>query len=226
MQASLASLSYVLLLLCYVVVGYSPPASIDIIPGKPSTKQSFAQFTSQATLFDGPKVKPINDTTADWWYFDVVSSDLNYTLVLTFFAATRDSLWPETAELNSTIYMLFVLTLPDGTILGANTVGEDLAVVTVENGSSGVVGGTSNSWVGSPDMSEYNVFVDVPDLAVSGNISFRSVSIDLWAYNQMTNSALDISSTLPLRSCDCTTWPTSLPWTYTQSRLAQCYTRC
>ncbi|KAF7791461.1 hypothetical protein EIP86_002477 [Pleurotus ostreatoroseus] len=159
-----------------IVAGQSSAASVDIIPGNTSTTYSNAQFTSQATLFDGPKVQPINDTTADWWYFDVVSSDLNYTLVITFFAATHDSLWPATAELDSAVYMLFVLTLPDGTILAANEVGQDLAVVTIDNGSSGVLGGTSNYWVASPDMSEYNVFVDVPELAVTGNISFRSTS--------------------------------------------------
>ncbi|KAJ3551130.1 hypothetical protein NM688_g4908 [Phlebia brevispora] len=159
-----------------IVVGHTLDASIDIIPSTPSTTPSVAEYISQSSLFDGPYVAGLNDTTSDWWYFDAISSDLNYTLVVTFFAATPDGLWPTTPDLGSATYLLLFLTLPDGTLLEGAAIGEELAIVTVEDGSSGVLGNTSNFWVGSPDMTSYEVSLNVPDIGLTGNISLQSTA--------------------------------------------------
>ena len=105
----------------------------------------------------------LNDTTWDWWYFDAVSPDFDYSIVVVFFTATSESLWPGTTDVGSADYMVVTLTLPDGTTLEAGVVGKEVTVVTVENGSSGIVVNTSSGWVGTPDMKTYTISIDAPE---------------------------------------------------------------
>lgn len=72
----------------------SPDVAIELVPAKISTVDSIAQFVSTSDGLDGPKVKPINDTVFDWWYFDAIAADGLTSLVITFFTSTSDAYGP------------------------------------------------------------------------------------------------------------------------------------
>lgn len=159
-----------------VAIARQGHASVEIISGVASEGQSAVQLTSAATGFDAPKVQPINGTTFDWWYFDVVSPDLDYSLVLVFFDSTSNGLWAGIPDVGSSTYASFVISMPDGSSVNGNAVGSDLVVRTLENGSSGTLNETGWSWIGLPDMSLYELIIDSPGTGVQGNVTFNSVS--------------------------------------------------
>ena len=155
------------------------PVTIDVIPAIVADGPSTVQFVSTGSNFDAPKVRPLNGSTFDWWYFDVVSDDLDYSLVVVFFASTPNGLWPGVASnMGSAVYASAVVTLPDGSSLGGGALGEDLTVVTVGDGSSGALNGTGWGWVGLPDMSRYEIIIDDAEGGVQGTVSFQAVRID------------------------------------------------
>ena len=59
---------------------------------KPENVVSNVVFKYSGAGLDAPKVKPVNTTTFNWWYFDAVSSDLASgdlsSVVVNFFDAT------------------------------------------------------------------------------------------------------------------------------------------
>ncbi|KAJ3551131.1 hypothetical protein NM688_g4907 [Phlebia brevispora] len=170
------SIFFTLLTLTALLHAVLAQTSIEVIPGVPFSGPSVVQYASQSSLFDAPKVQRLNDTTWDWWYFDAVSPDFDYSIVVVFFTATSESLWPGTTDVGSADYMVVTLTLPDGTTLEAGVVGKEVTVVTVENGSSGIVGNTSSGWVGTPDMKTYTISIDAPEFATTGTIVFTSTA--------------------------------------------------
>lgn len=154
---------------------FQPVMSTDIVSGLPFDGPSTVQFLSQTSLFDAPKVKNLNDTTWDWWYFDVVSSDMQYSAVIVFWTTTPDGLQPGLPSPGSADYMTLGVTLPDGTALNAEVVAPELTVFTVDNGSSGILNGTLSGWTSTPDMSHYSIIIDAPEFDTFGTISFESV---------------------------------------------------
>ncbi|EKM52038.1 uncharacterized protein PHACADRAFT_262489 [Phanerochaete carnosa HHB-10118-sp] len=151
-------------------------ASVDIISGAPSTGLSNVQLTSGTSGLDAPKVLPINGSSFDWWYFDVVSADLDYSLVLVFFAATANGLWDGIPDIGTAVYASVGITLPDGSSLNSEAAGSSLVVTTLGNGSNGTLNETGWSWVGSPDLSSYRVVIDSPETGVQGTVTFESTS--------------------------------------------------
>src|SRR3954452_10827676 len=59
-----------------------------VVPNIIQTGTSNAQFVSGISGLDGPKVRPNNATTFDWWYFDAVSKDGLSSIVVVFYLST------------------------------------------------------------------------------------------------------------------------------------------
>ena len=157
----------------------SLPISFDDISGTLATGPSTAQLTAQKWGLDGPKVTNLNSTSFDWWYYDVVSSALDYSVVLVFWHAAPSGLWDGVAgdaQPPTTVWSSLVVTLPDGSIVQSGTVAEELIVLTTENGSSGTLSGAGWGWASLPDMSLYEIVIDAPDVGVQGTITLQSVS--------------------------------------------------
>ncbi|PSR72296.1 hypothetical protein PHLCEN_2v11888 [Hermanssonia centrifuga] len=165
-----------LLAVLRTATGASVPISIDVIPGTTSSSPSVAQFSSLSSGFDAPKVKSLNSTSFDWWYFDVVSSDLDYSLVVVFFTADATGLWTGTTDVGTADYVAISVTSTDGALFNVGVLAEELIVVTIGDGSSGILDGTLTGWTGSPDMSQYEILVDDPVSGLQGTVSFQSIA--------------------------------------------------
>lgn len=148
---------------------------VNVLPDHVTDGASIVQLTSQTSGFDAPKVLSLNSTTFDWWYFDVVSTDLDYSLVLVFFNSAPTGLWDGVPDLPSTLYGTVGITLPDGSALNSAVLGSQLTVITTDNGSSGSLNGTGWGWTSKPDMSQYEVIIDDPAAGIQGTVILNSV---------------------------------------------------
>lgn len=150
-------------------------AALDIISGQPRNGPSTVQFTSDSSGFDGPKIKNLNSTVFDLWYFDVISSDLQNSAVLVFFTAKPTGLFPGLPDLGTATWMLAEVTLADGSAFETLIPGDQLTVTTVGNGASGMLSGGVAGWQGSSDMSKYVVTINAPDSGITGTLTLESV---------------------------------------------------
>ena len=186
-----------------IATSQSTPATIDVIPATVADGPSTVEFISTGTGFDGPKVKPLNGSTFDWWYFDVVSEDTEYSMILVFFASSPNGLWPGIDPgFPSAVFGGAWIFLPDGTNFTTAVLGEDLTVVTLGDGSSGTLNGTEWSWSGLPDMSQYEITIDSPDGSIEGTVSFQAVWLCLPLFVASAHQLVysDIPCSLPLRT--------------------------
>ena len=139
---------------------------------------SVAQFVSDASGLDSPKVHPNNATSFDWWYFDAVSNDNLASVVIVFYLST-DLGFPFLLP-GSAISVDIFVSFDDGTYLFLplndlpSTAGE-ATIVTDGNGSSGVWDNTGFQWTSSSDMSQYVVTINSPWLGISGSLTLNSV---------------------------------------------------
>ena len=184
----------------------------DVIPITPASSASTGQFTWTGAGFDAPKVKSINSTAFDWWYFDAVSPNADYSLVLVFFAATSGGLWPGAPGPSEYVtWADLSITLPDGSVHSNAVVGEEYAVVTVNDGSSGVLGTSGWAWTGSPDMSKYLIALNGGETGAEGTITLTSVGFTqfLSMFSDLTSIILDLSGASSLHaSFFCRFWGT------------------
>ncbi|EKM52035.1 uncharacterized protein PHACADRAFT_150957 [Phanerochaete carnosa HHB-10118-sp] len=159
-----------------VVIAQRSPISLDIISGAPASGQSKVHLTSSATGFDAPKALPINGSSFDWYYFDIISEDSRSSIFLAFFLAPISSLWDNLPVFPTAVWTDAFISLPDGSALNLDAGGNDLIVMTTVNGSSGTLNGTGWGWAGVPDMSFYEVIIDSPETGVQGTLTFKSTA--------------------------------------------------
>jgi hypothetical protein len=127
--------------------------------------------------FDGPKFDFINDTVYQWWYFDVVSSDLKSSITVEFSVGSNLALGFGNASEVLT-YVGVDGKFPNGTLFSIPAIpAENITIQTVGQGSSGVWHGSGCSWSGTPDLSEYSLTFDAPEFGVQGSIFLESVRI-------------------------------------------------
>lgn len=141
------------------------------IPSIVSNDTSAAQYISRFYGPDKPQVTPIDEATIDWWYFDVVSDDLKTSADIFFYATpilVGDGVY--------TLFVSFSARLPDGTSFNANITADSATIVTDGDGSSGFFEGTGFEWSSTPDLSQYVVDIDLPELGIKGTISMKSVN--------------------------------------------------
>ncbi|KAJ7461326.1 hypothetical protein B0H11DRAFT_1736097 [Mycena galericulata] len=155
----------------------SAHGTIYQIPPSIQNGSSTAQFTSSAFGIDAPKVSPINASSFDWWYFDVVSKEPTSALasvVVTFFTSSAAA-FPLLSSSDSPLSAYIWVTFPNGTLWSGIANGEENATVTSDSDyTTGVWHGTGFSWVGS--KAGYVVTIDAPEVGVTGTISFPAVA--------------------------------------------------
>lgn len=157
---------------------HSVPLKVTVIPQSLNLGESHAQFVSTSSGLDAPKVRPINSSAFDLWYFDVVGDDGKSTVAVSFFTATSSSF----PFLNSPTVVTsagLAASFPNGTLFQASLPATEASVIAIGDGASGIFEGTGFSWTGTPDLSGYVVKVDSPTLGVKGTLVFRSVSATL-----------------------------------------------
>jgi hypothetical protein len=135
---------------------------------------SQAQRVSSASGLDVPKVKPINATAYDCWYFDAVSVDAKTAVVVAFYTA-----WSATVQalLNNTTVTWITLNVqfPNGTAYAATLPATTATIQTVGQGSVGLFQGSGFGWTGSPSLSQYVISVDAPSAGIKGTFELKSV---------------------------------------------------
>ncbi|KAJ6486022.1 hypothetical protein DFH09DRAFT_1054425 [Mycena vulgaris] len=129
---------------------------------------SEVDFTSSAAGLDAPKIRPINATAIDWWYFDVVSTDPQSRASVVVVFSTGGA--PDMP-----LRVQATVSFPNGTLTSTNTsVPADSATVTTEgNGSSGDWHGSGITWRYSARSGAYDIFIDSPGLDMKGQIHFQ-----------------------------------------------------
>ncbi|KAK4063585.1 hypothetical protein Trihar35433_8293 [Trichoderma harzianum] len=145
-------------------------ATVTNVPLPAKDLHSTVEFRSGQTALDGMKVFPSNDTTVDWWYFDVVSWDHKSEIVITFY--TAGAAFNQSGTPNM---VLITYTFENGTDLNIHLQAEDVRIGTIGNGSSGEYQGVGD-WLGSSDMSQYVVRLDSPSNGIFGEIILKSVA--------------------------------------------------
>ena len=151
------------------------------INAKPQKGPSEVEFTYPGTGFDAPKIRPVNTTTYDWWYFSAISSGLANgdlsSAVVTFYDATPGGF---AALSNKTTKLEVSLTgsFKDGTPFGIDAFPANAVVVTEGDGSEGRWG-EYGSWTGSSELKRWEVCFQDAGLGVKGCMNLESVSCHL-----------------------------------------------
>ncbi|KAL7929170.1 hypothetical protein V8C35DRAFT_200216 [Trichoderma chlorosporum] len=145
-------------------------ATVTNVPLPAKDVQSVVEFRSTQNGLDGAKVFPSNDSTFDWWYFDVVSWDHKSEIVITFYAAGAS--FNQTAIPNK---VLVTYTFENGTDLSLQLQADEVKIGTIGDGSSGEYPDIGD-WLGSADMSKYVVRLDSPSNGIFGEIILDSVA--------------------------------------------------
>ncbi|KZT50380.1 hypothetical protein CALCODRAFT_444714 [Calocera cornea HHB12733] len=149
------------------------PQIVTTYPASAVQGDSTVQYTVGASGFDGPKIDFFNATSAQWWYFDAVSSDLTQSIVITFLGNAPGA----TGTPVGTVPFNFIeinLQLPDGSLAALSAAAQTITMTTVADGSSAVFNGAGYSWSGAPDLS--NILIKINDTlnGLSGSIQLNS----------------------------------------------------
>ncbi|KAJ7233656.1 hypothetical protein C8J57DRAFT_1576175 [Mycena rebaudengoi] len=145
------------------------------IPGAVQNASSRVQFTASAAGPEAPKIHPLNASTFDWWYFDVVSTDPTSlaSVVVVFYTTTPEAFVNGT--LPGPVVIQMWASFPNGTLFSANIEAESATVTAGGTSSSGVWHGSGFRW-SSPRPSEYSITIDAPSIGVEGTIDLKSTS--------------------------------------------------
>lgn len=154
-----------------------PRPDIFHIDAEPEKVPSDVEFTYTGTSLDGPKVRPVNTTTFDWWYFSAISSDLASgdlsSAVVTFYDATPagfEALGNKTTKLEVSLTGSF----KDGSPFGVDAFPATAVVVTVGDGSVGKWG-ENGYWKGAPDLTKYEISFHDESTGTRGSMTLESV---------------------------------------------------
>jgi hypothetical protein len=148
-----------------------------VIPPTPGLGATTAEFYSGEPPFsDRPKLDFVNGTSFDWWYFDAVSSDGTYQLTITFFNTVATTLGFG-APFPSTNFVSFTAYFPNGTEYQQFDFAGPAIVTDGLFGIEGNWTGTGFTFVGSADLSYYEINIDSPALGIQGSVVFDSVCL-------------------------------------------------
>jgi len=132
------------------------------------------QFTLEGG-FAAPKVSFYNTTAAQWWYFDVVSTDLSQSVVISLLGNAPGA----TGSPSGVLPFNFIevnIQLPDGDQVSLSVTGQWVILTSEGDGLSGVFNGSGYSWTGASDLSSYTLTIDDTSNELSGTIVFDSVA--------------------------------------------------
>jgi hypothetical protein len=162
--------------LAFGFAGPSAADSVDVIPMAAVNATSIGEYISSDSGFDSPKVTPINSTSYDWWYFDVVSDDQQYSIIVVFLAAPGTAFLtglPDDAILLGSI----LLTAPElPSQVSIQSPATEAVVTTHEDGATGFWQGAGMQFYGAANLSAYCIDLDLPSVGLSGSVQLDSVN--------------------------------------------------
>lgn len=151
-------------------------SNVHVIPASVINAPSIVNAVSSACGLDGPKVVPINASTYDWWYFEVVSEDQSYYASISFLATPGTGFTPSLFPNDAILATYISVASPEFAHYGLLLPAERAVITTDEGqGASGVWEGAGTSFTGTADLSSYRVDLDVPGGELSGWITLDSV---------------------------------------------------
>ncbi|KAJ7814221.1 hypothetical protein B0H14DRAFT_3477220 [Mycena olivaceomarginata] len=166
--------------LCNILIGGERPSARQTnlyrIPSALSNTSSTGIFTSTASNLDAPKVLPINASTFDWWYFDVVDTDPNSRAsTAVVFYNTGPTGLPFISTPGTTLSAQVIVSFPNGTLSSAPgiAVADRATVLASDNGSSGQWHGAGIAWTHSVYSGAWEILIDSPELGMKGSIHFK-----------------------------------------------------
>lgn len=163
----------ILLVACFASssLAFRPHGETNILPAPPVNGP--ASFSSKASFYgmDGVQVQIPNATSYEWWYFDAVSADHSRAVVFQPHLQSR--------EFGVRLVLRLNFAYGDGTFDEFTVPGDKLFVSTIGAGSAGLASDGSYSWIGAPDLAEYTINMDLPELGISGEITMQSVRFHL-----------------------------------------------
>jgi hypothetical protein len=173
--------STILLLLNTLLVVSTYAASIypttewAFTPGQANMPSTILTNSLQSPL-DGVKFDFINGTSYQWWYFDVVSYDLQSSITFTFYIGSFDVPNSDPSEIPTFVGVDGIL--PNGQLFSIPVIPvTDITINTVGQGSTSLWEGSASScgWIGSPDLSMYEITIAAPEYGVQGSLTLNSV---------------------------------------------------
>ncbi|KAH7146144.1 hypothetical protein EDB81DRAFT_934016 [Dactylonectria macrodidyma] len=155
-------------------------ARVFQIPNTPYDGGSVAQFKSSIGKLDGQKVTPWpNQTSFEWWYFDVAStSSSNESIIVTFYQSTPEAFFG--ARNDSFLSASVVGTYKNGSVFVFYPHLSETASVTVDVGLNDVAatwGDTGIGFEGSGILgrrAKYLIAIDNPELGLQGSITYQA----------------------------------------------------
>lgn len=153
--------------------------SVKHIPTIPTTGPVSVQFTSTHNSLDAPKLSAVNETTAQWWYFDIASTHLAHVTV-TYFTSSNVSFAPLGPISGIDTFFIWA-SFANGTLWESELPASEVVITTAGEGASGVWKGVGASFTGSADLSHYALKFDNPSIGLKGTITLDSVSILLFS---------------------------------------------
>jgi hypothetical protein len=151
-----------------------PATQWAFMEGKANEPSTILTNSLQSPL-DGVKFDFINGTSYQWWYFDVVSYDLQSSITVTFYIGSN------VGSSNASEIPTYVSVdgkLPSGQVFSIPSIpATDITINTLGQGSSSLWegSGSSCSWIGTPDLSMYKVSIAAPEYGIQGSIILNSV---------------------------------------------------
>lgn len=161
----------ILILLSYyasLAFALRPYAENFVLPIEPVNGSATFSSTASHNGIDSVQVQQPNSTSYEWWYFDVTAADASAAVVFQPVAGYMA---------NDYLNLRLNFAYENGTSSEFILPREKLFVSTVGAASSGVASDGSYSWHGAPDLSEYIITMDIPELGISGDIRMQSVTI-------------------------------------------------
>ncbi|KKK19522.1 hypothetical protein ARAM_003490 [Aspergillus rambellii] len=170
--------------LCFALGVHQTLAQAITVPRGPASEPSEVQWTYCEGGLDGPKVVPINSSTWDWWYFDVVqpftASGEQASVVAVLYTATAGGFQMlsgfAAAGYTSVDLAQVTVTWPNGTQDQYLFNATEAQFATIGDGTSGSYVGTGLSFAGAPDLSAYYVQINSPEQGIFGSLVLQSVA--------------------------------------------------
>ncbi len=167
------------LLLVALTASASPPdsgvrakATIKHISSQAAIGDIQASFTS-ATHLDAPQLSGVNATSFEWWYFDVVSTDLTRSLVIVFYTALP-SAFPFLPTSSTVTTVGIYATYPNGTVTGSYLDATEAVITTEGQGASGDFVGSGAKFQGTPNLSSYSISINAASRGIVGTFNLKS----------------------------------------------------
>jgi hypothetical protein len=137
---------------------------------------STAQYTSCTSGADAPKISNLNQSSYEWWYFDVVSPSGSEAVTVVFSTSSYTGFSLNPASQIDPLNVVVGVTFPNGTTSLIPLFATSAMIKTVGDGASGHWLGSGALFTGTSDLSSYTVTVSNPLEGISGTISIKSVS--------------------------------------------------